>query len=101
MQGFINVDESTYLPINGFTTVDLGCERGNNAYSFVIRQEAYENGRRFLNLFEQVWNDTKKMQDVTDLILESISTAYKENSPDFIYFFTLYNIFNSHRVELR
>ena len=94
MQGFINVDESTYLPINGFTTVDLGCERGNNAYSFVIRQESYENGRHFLNLFEQVWNDTKKMQDVTDLILESISTAYKENSPDFIYFFTLYNIFN-------
>lgn len=94
MQGFINVDESTYLPIDGFTTVDLGCERGNNAYSFVIRQESYENGRHFLNLFEQVWNDTKKMQDVTDLILESISTAYKENSPDFIYFFTLYNIFN-------
>ncbi len=94
MQGFINVDESTYLPINGFTTIDLGCERGNNAYSFAIRQESYENGRHFLNLFDQVWNDSKKMQDVTDLILESISTAYKENSPDFIYFFTLYNIFN-------
>lgn len=94
MQGFINVDESTYLPINGFTTIDLGCERGNNAYSFAIRQESYENGRHFLNLFEQVWNDSKKMQDVTELILESISTAYKENSPDFIYFFTLYNIFN-------
>ena len=94
MQGFINVDESTYFPINGFTTVDLGCERGNNAYSFAVRQEAYENGRHFLNLFDQVWNDSKKMQDVTELILESISTAYKENSPDFIYFFTLYNIFN-------
>lgn len=94
MQGFINVDESTYFPINGFTTVDLGCERGNNAYSFAVRQESYENGRHFLNLFDQVWNDSKKMQDVTELILESISTAYKENSPDFIYFFTLYNIFN-------
>ena len=32
MMGFITVDESTYMPINGFTTVDLGCERGNNAY---------------------------------------------------------------------
>ncbi len=94
MQGFINVDESTYFPINGFTTVDLGCERGNNAYSFAVRQESYENGRHFLNLFDQVWNDSKKMQDVTELVLESISTAYKENSPDFIYFFTLYNIFN-------
>ena len=34
------------------------------------------------------------MQDVTDLVLDNISTAYRENSPDFIYFFTLYNIFN-------
>ena len=35
MMGFITVDENTYMPINGFTTVDLGCERGNNAYYFV------------------------------------------------------------------
>lgn len=32
MMGFINVDEKNYMPIMGFTTVDLGCERGNNAY---------------------------------------------------------------------
>ena len=32
MMGFMNVDASTYMPINEFTTVDLGCERGNNAY---------------------------------------------------------------------
>lgn len=29
MMSFMTVDESTYMPINGFTTVDLGCERGN------------------------------------------------------------------------
>lgn len=29
MMSFKTVDESTYMPINGFTTVDLGCERGN------------------------------------------------------------------------
>lgn len=33
MAGFITVDESTYMPVNSFTTVDLGCERGNNAYN--------------------------------------------------------------------
>ena len=25
MMGFMSVDESSYMPINGFTTVDLGC----------------------------------------------------------------------------
>lgn len=94
MMGFMTVDESSYMPINGFTTVDLGCERGNNAYYPMQKTEGYENGQYFLSLFEQVWNDEKKLQDVTDIVIESISTAYKENSPDFIYFYTLYNIFN-------
>ncbi len=28
MMGFMNVDDRNYMPISGFTTVDLGCERG-------------------------------------------------------------------------
>ena len=92
--GFMTVEESTYMPINGFTTVDLGCERGNNAYYYVNKTESYENSGRFLKLFDEIWNDRTRLQDVTDLVLDNISTAYRENSPDFIYFFTLYNIFN-------
>ena len=92
--GFLTVDESTYMPINGFTTVDLGYERGNNAYYPVQKTDSHENSRYFLKLFEEIWNDKTRLQDVTDLVLDSISTAYRENSPDFIYFFTLYNIFN-------
>ncbi len=94
MMGFMNVDTSTYMPFNAFTTVDLGCERGNNAYYFVQRTEDYENGKQFLNIFETVWNDNRKLQDVTDLVVASITAAYNENAPDFIYFFMLYNIFS-------
>ena len=94
MMGFMNVDESTYMPIDKFTTVDLGCERGNNAYYIINKTDRNENGQRFLNLFEEIWNDKNKLQDVTDEVLDSISTAYKENAPDFIYFYTLYNIFS-------
>lgn len=94
MMGFMTVDQSTYMPINGFTTVDLGCERGNNAYYLVQKTESFENANYFIKLFDELWNDSKKLQDVTDIVVESISAAYKENSPDFIYFFTLYNIFN-------
>jgi hypothetical protein len=39
MMGFINVDDKNYMPINGFTTVELGCERGNNAYSMIQKKE--------------------------------------------------------------
>ena len=92
MMGFINVDDTNYMPINGFTTVDLGCERGNNAYSFVQKAEA-PMSQHFLTLFEQLWNDESRMQVVTEEVLDNITNAYKENAPDFLYFVTLYNIF--------
>ena len=34
------------------------------------------------------------MQDVTDVVIENISSAYNENSPEFIYFMTLYHVFS-------
>ena len=92
MMGFMTVDESTYMPINGFTTVDLGCERGNNAYYPVQKTESFENANYFLKLFEQLWNDKKKLQEVTDVVIENISAAYRENAPEYIYFVALYNI---------
>lgn len=61
MMGYMNVDESSYMPINGFTTVDLGCERGNNAYYPVQRTEANENGRYYLRLFRR---DLERPQQV-------------------------------------
>lgn len=94
MMGFMTVDQSTYMPINGFTTVDLGCERGNNAYYFVQKTDSFENANRYIESFNELWNDSKKLQDVTDTIIENISATFQENSPDFIYFITLYNIFN-------
>lgn len=93
MPGFINVDKVNYMPINGFTTVDLGCERGNYAYQFVQRTES-PYSEFYLSLFDRVWHDNERLQNVTEQVLDHISNAYRENSPEFIYFVTLYNIFN-------
>ena len=94
MQGFMNCDETSYTPINGFTTVDLGCERGNQVFASIVKMEKAENAGHFLRTFEELWRDKKRLQDVTDVVVENITAAYNENSPEFIYFFTLYNIFN-------
>ncbi|GHS87082.1 helicase [Synergistales bacterium] len=97
MNGFLNVatekERFTYMPMNGFTTVDIGCERGNNAYNMITRLETPASDQ-FLALFDQVWNDTKRLRDVTNEVIDSITAAYKENPADFLYFFTLYNIFS-------
>lgn len=93
MMGFMTLDDKSYMPLSGFTTVDLGCERGNNAYNFIQKTEA-PFSTQYLELFNSLWNDPSKMQVVTDEVIENITAAYNENSPDFIYFVTLYNIFN-------
>lgn len=93
MMGFANIDNKSYMPIAGFTTVELGCERGNNAYTMVNKLD-FPMSQQFLALFDQLWNDTSRMQIVTDEVLDNITNAYKENAPDFLYFVTLYNIFN-------
>lgn len=92
MQGFITVDDVAYSPVNDFSTVELGCEPGNNAYTIINKLEAPASSG-YLNTFEGLWANKEWMQDVTDVVLDSISTVYNDNSPDFIYFVTLYNIF--------
>ncbi len=97
MGGFMTVDapaeQVAYMPMGGFTTVDIGCERGNNSYNMVNRMEA-PFSTQYMQLFETLWNDKTKMQDVTEEIIESISSAYNENAPEFIYFMTLYHVFS-------
>ncbi len=97
MNGFMTVDSPTeqaaYMPLNGFTTVDIGCERGNNSYNMINRMEA-PFSTQYIELFQTLWNDREKMQDVTEMIISNINTVYNENSPEFIYFMTLYNVFS-------
>lgn len=97
MTGFMTVDakdaQTAYMPLSGFTTVDIGCERGNNTYNMVNCMEA-PFSQQYMQLFDQLWNNREKMQDVTDVVIENINTAYAENSPEFIYFMTLYHVFS-------
>ena len=89
----------TYMPFNEFTTPELGCEKGNNIAPQIMRLPS-PNADRFLETFNQMWHDGEKFADVTDIVIDNISNAYKENSPEFIYFVTLYNIFNEFLADI-
>lgn len=97
MTGFVNVTNSnsatTYMPINGFTTVDIGCERGNNTYNMINRFKS-PFADSYINLFESLWNDKNKLQDVTDIVIDNMISVYNENSPESIYFLILYHVFS-------
>lgn len=92
IQGQMVVDQAGYTPIDGFTTVELGCEKGNSVSTTIVKDESL--AKTLLSAFDEIWNESKLLQDVTDEVIDNITAAYTENSPDFIYFVTLYNIFN-------
>lgn len=92
IQGQLVVDDTGYTPINNFTTVELGCEKGNVISTTIVKDQSL--AQTLIRDFNEIWNDKKALQEVTDEVVESITAAYNENSPDFIYFVTLYNIFN-------
>lgn len=87
-------DTYTYMPFNEFTTTELGLDRGNNLCPMIVGMPGHSSTDMFLKNFRELWKDKERFQDVTDSVIESIETVYKENAPSFIYFITLYNIFN-------
>lgn len=51
------------------------------------------------NKFNEVWNNEYELEDVKKEILNKIKYLYKDNSPEFLYFITLYNIFKDFLEE--
>lgn len=88
-----------YSNISGFTTADLGLT-ARSGFPTLIAKVSYPESNEFLKWFNQVWENEADLKDVTEAVQEYFENAYKENSPEFIYFLTLYNIFNSFLSDL-
>lgn len=97
MQQFIHLsgaaDQKAFMPISGFTAVDLGYQKGDAVSNFVTEFDDPRHTDIYLQLFNEIWNDADKVRDVTDAICDHIESVYQENSPERVYFLMLYNIF--------
>lgn len=85
--------EAAYMPLYGFTAVDLGYSQGCAVSNIVNRVDEAPFTSTYIQLFDQIWNDPTKLEDVTTAICDHIASAYQENAPEHIYFLMLYNIF--------
>ena len=86
--------DTAYMPLHGFTAVDLGYQPGNAVSNLVNKMDEPTFTATYLSLFDQIWNDTEKLEDVTAQVCDHIASVYQENSPESIYFLMLYNIFS-------
>ena len=98
MQQFICVegakDRVAYMPVGGFTAVDLGYQKGDAVSNIVNRFDGAPHTDTYLELFDHIWADPDNLEDVTEAICRHIESVYHENSPERIYFLILYNLFN-------
>jgi len=95
-----NGSDTAYMPLHGFTAVDLGYQQGNAVSNLVNKMDDPGFASTYLSLFDQIWTDPEKLEDVTAQICEHIASVYQENSPESIYFLMLYNIFSEFLEEV-
>ena len=104
MQQFVCVENGSeqiaYMPVNGFTAVDLGLQKGDAVSNIVNRFDGAPYTNTYIDLFNQIWADPEKLEDVTEAICQHIESVYAENSPERIYFLILYNLFSEFLEEI-
>ena len=88
-----------YSNLDGFTTSDLGITH-KGGFPTIIQRTDFPNSQAYLEYFDQIWANEEDLSDVTKKVQDFFESAYKDNSPEFIYFITLYNIFNDFLQDL-
>lgn len=102
IQKFMNInDRVTYLNVDEFSSAGLGYQKDNTIFNPVTKiDDNYEITKGYLSSFNEIWNNEELLKDVTDDVVDYISDLYKENSPEFIYYVILYNIFNEFLLDV-
>jgi len=97
LNGLIHIENKddtslAYSNISSFTTSDLGITH-KKGFPTLIHKFDFPDSKAYLDWFNQIWENNEDLNNVTQKVQDYFENAYKENSPEFIYFITLYNIF--------
>lgn len=93
---FVKNDEEyiAYANFDSFTADGLGYEQNNEVITPLYPKMMGETAKQYVEQFNQIWDHKELSEDVTEKVINYISSVHKENPPEYLYFITLYNIFN-------
>lgn len=92
--GYLVVDgtePAAFQPIEGLTTSALGTTPSKQLT--MTMGIPGDMARQYLCQFNAAW-DSGELEDVTQAVIDSISTMYRENPPELVYYAALYRIFS-------
>ncbi|MEY3288680.1 MAG: hypothetical protein RLZZ419_922, partial [Pseudomonadota bacterium] len=98
----VQKEQSSALAIQGssnFTTSGLGFSESDKYDMNMCLTEA-ESTTALLEWFNGIWNDPGAVEDIKSLILTELNRLTENQSPAFIYFLTLFNVFKDFIEEL-
>lgn len=89
----VETDDNTivYDKLKNFDLKELGYEKSllkSSRHRFTAPESLL-----YLKEFNDFWENDEFFRDVTEEVLENLTIAYKEHSPEFLYYVTLYNLF--------
>ena len=84
---------------SGFTSAGLGYAESDRYHMNTSVSDAHSTAA-MLDWFETIWNDPSAVQDAKELLLGQLENLVKDQSPEFIYFLTRYNLFKDFLADI-
>ncbi|MCP5535813.1 MAG: ATP-dependent helicase [Akkermansiaceae bacterium] len=84
---------SAILGSSNFTVPGLGLGSQNNNVELNLVVDSDRDRRDLKAWFDETWNDDSLTKDVKDEVLTYLNRLAQPNSPEFIYYLTLYHLF--------
>ena len=88
--------QEALLGSSNFTVSGLGGAGRRNNIELNLEVNDNRDRRDLLDWFNEIWDDPGVVEDVKDEVLRYLEQLYASHSPEFIYFKTLYHLFEDY-----
>jgi ERCC4-related helicase len=87
--------EEAILGSSNFTVRGLGLGAGTNNIELNLEVDSNRDRRDLKIWFDELWNDPALVEDVKAEVLQYLDQLYQNHAPEFIYFKTLFHVFEN------
>jgi SNF2 family DNA or RNA helicase len=91
--------EEAILGSSNFTVRGLGLGASNNNIELNLEVDSTRDRRDLKTWFDELWNDQEMVEDVKQEVLLYLGQLYQNHTPEFIYYKTLFHIFENFLAE--
>ena len=88
--------EEAILGSSNFTSSGLGLSDHNNNIELNLIVDSSRDRRDLKKWFEDIWVNDELVEDVKQDVLDYLAQLYQDNAPEFIYFKTLFHLFEQY-----